>query len=105
MESGFRPNLSASNHVPGDVAPVVSGGNTDPLAQSLLRDLELGEQSPRPWGAPLLDSSMLAIVGLVIAALALAGSIVCWKRMGKSWRMGIDPGEKGEEQAYEFHPA
>src|SRR6187397_2422474 len=36
--------------------------------------------------AALLDSIIIAIVGIVLAAIALAGSIVCWKRMGKSWR-------------------
>jgi protein-S-isoprenylcysteine O-methyltransferase Ste14 len=43
--------------------------------------------------ALLFDSIIVAIVGIVLAAVALAGSIVCWKRMGKSWRMGIDPNE------------
>ena len=29
-----------------------------------------------------------------VAAVVLAATWVCWKRMGKSWRMGIDPGER-----------
>jgi len=43
---------------------------------------------------PLVSSDALAIAGLVLAAGAVAGSIACWKRMGESWRMGIDPGER-----------
>lgn len=32
--------------------------------------------------------------GVTIALLALLATLVCWKKMGKSWRMGIDPNEK-----------
>lgn len=32
--------------------------------------------------------------GLAIAIVAMGATLVCWKRMGKSWRMGIDPNEK-----------
>jgi protein-S-isoprenylcysteine O-methyltransferase Ste14 len=51
------------------------------------------QTTPPSLFAPLFDSIVVAMVGIVLAALALAGSIVCWKRMGKSWRMGIDPNE------------
>jgi hypothetical protein len=51
VESGFHPNLSTSDRFPSDGAAAVSPGTADPLAQALLRDLELGEQTPRPWGA------------------------------------------------------
>ena len=30
---------------------------------------------------------------VAVAGLALAATLFCWRRMGKSWRMGIDPGE------------
>ncbi len=43
--------------------------------------------------APLVHSGALPIIGLALAVAALLGSWVCWKRMGKSWRMGIDPTE------------
>ena len=43
--------------------------------------------------SPILQHDVLAIVGLLLAAAALGGSWICWKRMGKSWRMGIDPNE------------
>lgn len=31
---------------------------------------------------------------VIVAALCLAGSIACWRRMGKHWRMGIDPAQE-----------
>lgn len=48
-----------------------------------------------PKGLNLLYlNPALAWSATALAALALAGTMVCWKKMGKSWRMGIDPGEK-----------
>src|SRR5690348_15381335 len=32
-------------------------------------------------------------MAVAIAALAFLATLVCWKKMGKSWRMGIDPTE------------
>jgi hypothetical protein len=49
VESGFHPNLSVPDRLPGDGSTAAA----DPLAQALLRDLELGEQSARSWGALL----------------------------------------------------
>ena len=43
--------------------------------------------------APLIRQDVMAAIGIVLAIVALAGSWICWKRMGKSWRMGIDPNE------------
>jgi protein-S-isoprenylcysteine O-methyltransferase Ste14 len=62
--------------------------------------------------AVLRDLHSKRIVGLVAAAvgtLALVGTLVCWKRMGKSWRMGINPDEKTQlivsgPYAYVRHP-
>jgi protein-S-isoprenylcysteine O-methyltransferase Ste14 len=42
---------------------------------------------------PLIASVPLRWTGLILAAAAYAATRVCWNRMGKSWRMGIDPGE------------
>jgi protein-S-isoprenylcysteine O-methyltransferase Ste14 len=44
-----------------------------------------------------------------VAALAFAGTWVCWRKMGKSWRMGIDPNERTQlvfngPYAYVRHP-
>ena len=58
---------------------------------------------------PLLVQPLLAWAAVIIAALALAGTLVCWKKMGKSWRMGINPDEKTQlivsgPYAYVRHP-
>jgi len=47
--------------------------------------------------------------GVVVAAAALAATLACWRRMGKSWRMGIDPDERtplvvSGPYAYVRHP-
>jgi protein-S-isoprenylcysteine O-methyltransferase Ste14 len=44
--------------------------------------------------SPLIQSPILQWVGVAIAIAAFVATISCWKRMGKSWRMGIDPNEK-----------
>jgi protein-S-isoprenylcysteine O-methyltransferase Ste14 len=64
---------------------------------------------PPAFLAPLAEHDSLAITGLLLAIAALAGSWVCWKRMGKSWRMGIDPNESTQlivtgPYAYVRHP-
>jgi len=58
---------------------------------------------------PLVRQDLIAAIGLFIAIAALAGSWICWKRMGKSWRMGIDPSESTQlivtgPYAYVRHP-
>lgn len=58
---------------------------------------------------PLLGSSILQSTGVALAAAAFFATRVCWRRMGKSWRMGIDPDEKTElifsgPYAYVRHP-
>jgi protein-S-isoprenylcysteine O-methyltransferase Ste14 len=47
--------------------------------------------------------------GVLVMSLALAATMVCWKRMGRSWRMGINPGETTQlivtgPYAYVRHP-
>jgi protein-S-isoprenylcysteine O-methyltransferase Ste14 len=50
-----------------------------------------------PWALPGFAREMpfallrWAATGLALACLA--SSIVCWRRMGKSWRMSVTPGE------------
>ncbi len=46
------------------------------------------------WAAPIFDSRAVQWVGVAMAIIAYAATRICWKRMGKSWRMGIDPSEK-----------
>jgi protein-S-isoprenylcysteine O-methyltransferase Ste14 len=45
-------------------------------------------------GLRLLYNNPAAWLGIVVSAAALGGTLVCWKRMGRDWRMGIDPAEK-----------
>jgi protein-S-isoprenylcysteine O-methyltransferase Ste14 len=43
---------------------------------------------------PIYDIPLLQWLAVAVAILAYAATRLCWKRMGKSWRMGIDPAEK-----------
>ncbi|MGA3066465.1 MAG: isoprenylcysteine carboxylmethyltransferase family protein [Tepidisphaeraceae bacterium] len=45
------------------------------------------------WLQPLFFSAPVAWIAVAAAIAALLGSLVCWKIMGRSWRMGIDPDE------------
>jgi protein-S-isoprenylcysteine O-methyltransferase Ste14 len=45
---------------------------------------------------PLWHSGAAAWAAALTAVAALAMTLVCWKRMGRSWRMGINPDEKTE---------
>jgi protein-S-isoprenylcysteine O-methyltransferase Ste14 len=42
----------------------------------------------------LWDLPALRWLAVIVAIAALGATMICWKRMGKSWRMGIDPNEK-----------
>ena len=82
--------------------PVVVAWVAHPFINACLR-------RPPALLVPVLQREPLAAVGLILAASALAGSWVCWKRMGKSWRMGIDPNEATQlivsgPYAYVRHP-
>lgn len=59
--------------------------------------------------APLYDLPAVRWSAVALAAAAFGFTLVCWKRMGKSWRMGIDPDEKTQlivsgPYAYVRHP-
>lgn len=43
---------------------------------------------------PLIISPLMAWIGLAVAAAAFICTLICWKKMGRDWRMGIDPNEK-----------
>ena len=49
---------------------------------------------PVPLVAPLWISPACAWTGLALAAMSFIATIFCWRQMGRSWRMGIDPGER-----------
>jgi protein-S-isoprenylcysteine O-methyltransferase Ste14 len=58
---------------------------------------------------PLAKNEILSWLSIAILAAGLAATLVCWKRMGKSWRMGINPNEKTQlivsgPYAYIRHP-
>jgi cation transporter-like permease len=46
------------------------------------------------WLGPIRVSPVVSWSAVAVGAAALGGTWVCWKRMGKSWRMGIDPDER-----------
>ncbi|MGD1277114.1 MAG: isoprenylcysteine carboxylmethyltransferase family protein [Tepidisphaeraceae bacterium] len=45
------------------------------------------------WLRPLFFLAPLAWGAVVAGTIALVYSLICWKIMGKSWRMGIDPSD------------
>jgi protein-S-isoprenylcysteine O-methyltransferase Ste14 len=53
----------------------------------------LGVRSPK-FLAPLYNNPFIQWPALTIAAIAFILTRICWKQMGKSWRMGIDPNER-----------
>lgn len=48
------------------------------------------------WLAPAAGPFFVAIawLGAILCVLATAATFTCWREMGKSWRVGIDPEEK-----------
>ncbi len=67
-----------------------------------------GRKLPPPL-VPIYDIPAISWLALFVAALAMWGTLICWRRMGKSWRMGIDPAEKTQlvftgAYAYVRHP-
>lgn len=67
--------------------PVIILWITLPLLAAFRNDL------PR-YLAPIAQWPILAWCAVGIAIAAFAATWICWKRMGKSWRMGINPAEK-----------
>lgn len=57
----------------------------------------------------LFEQPAIWWLGVTVAAAALGATLVCWKRMGRDWRMGIDPNEQNRliitgPYAYVRHP-
>lgn len=57
----------------------------------------------------LFINQVIAGLAVAVAFAALAATMVCWRLMGTSWRMGIDPNEKTQliitgPYAYVRHP-
>jgi protein-S-isoprenylcysteine O-methyltransferase Ste14 len=58
---------------------------------------------------PIIQNQILSWISVTMLAIGLAATLLCWKRMGKSWRMGINPEEKTQlivsgPYAYIRHP-
>jgi len=49
---------------------------------------------PPPFMDPVFHSPVVQWIALLVAGAAFVATLVCWKKMGKSWRMGINPDEK-----------
>jgi protein-S-isoprenylcysteine O-methyltransferase Ste14 len=48
-----------------------------------------------PWILrPMIVSPTFAWAAFAVAVTAFILTLICWKKMGKSWRMGVDPSEK-----------
>jgi protein-S-isoprenylcysteine O-methyltransferase Ste14 len=43
---------------------------------------------------PIYRAGVWGWIAVAVMALCFAATAACWMRMGKSWRMGIDPNEK-----------
>jgi protein-S-isoprenylcysteine O-methyltransferase Ste14 len=54
----------------------------------------VGVSLPGSLFAPMFVSLPVQLVGLAVSFVALYLTMICWRKMGKSWRMGIDPNEK-----------
>lgn len=102
--ANFRPRERVGQLLRWIWVPVVTIWVSHPYVTALMGT------RPAPWLlTPLVHSDIVSWLAVVAAASALAGSMVCWKRMGKSWRMGIDPDEKTQlivsgPYAYVRHP-
>jgi protein-S-isoprenylcysteine O-methyltransferase Ste14 len=63
---------------------------------------------PEPL-VPIYVSGLITWPAVAVAIAAMWGTLICWRKMGKSWRMGIDPGERTQlvftgAYAYVRHP-
>jgi protein-S-isoprenylcysteine O-methyltransferase Ste14 len=67
--------------------PVVAIWIVHPLLQAFTA-------KPQPYAQVLFDAPLLRWLAVGVALAALIATLVCWKRMGRSWRMGINPDEK-----------
>lgn len=66
-------------------------------------------RKPPPLLAPLYSSAWIAWMAVAVCTGGLAATWICWKKMGRQWRMGIDPTEKARlvltgPYAYVRHP-
>ena len=50
----------------------------------------------RPLWPMTPQTQWIGVVAALLGLLALVLTFICWRQMGRSWRIGIDPGEKTE---------
>ena len=67
--------------------PVVAIWIVHPIAQAF-------SKKPKPWAVMLINVPALRWAAVALAVIAFVATLVCWKRMGRAWRMGINPDEK-----------
>lgn len=60
----------------------------------LLYRADLSPAALPAFARPVLVTPALYLPAALIAVLSFIATLICWKKMGKSWRMGINPGEK-----------
>jgi protein-S-isoprenylcysteine O-methyltransferase Ste14 len=53
-----------------------------------------GAARHQPLLAPLFSLWPISWMAVIVAFMALVLTMICWKEMGKSWRMGINPAER-----------
>jgi len=106
-----RDTGRAANFVPPELLgrilriiwyPTVAAWIVVPLIITFVRRL------PPPL-VPLYTEPLITWPAVAVASAALYGTLICWRKMGRSWRMGIDPGEKTQlvftgAYAYVRHP-
>jgi protein-S-isoprenylcysteine O-methyltransferase Ste14 len=95
--SGQSANYTPREHLGRRIRlvwnPVVGIWIAHPWFNGLMGLLAPGAKLP--WLlSPLAGSTGRSWVALAVALGAFTATLVCWKRMGKSWRMGINPQEK-----------
>jgi len=78
------------------------------IAHHFINALTAQEKLPFVF-RPLAGNQIVCWISIAILAAGLSATLLCWKRMGKSWRMGINPNEKTQlivsgPYAYIRHP-
>lgn len=80
------------------------------VALWIILPLLAGLRQRLPWLLrPMVQWPVISWIAIALAVAAFAATWICWKRMGKSWRMGINPAEKTQlvvsgPYAYVRHP-
>jgi protein-S-isoprenylcysteine O-methyltransferase Ste14 len=52
------------------------------------------DAKPQALLRPILQNQIVIWLAAAVAACAFTLTYICWRRMGRSWRMGIDPADQ-----------